>query len=163
DRMDWLKMLPLNPLAIAIGQLLTPMLVFTALEFLLFGGIALFFAKTQALLMIVLLFLIPFNFLLFAVDNLFFLVFPVRLDQKGGGDFQHFGRSMLQFFIRLITLFAIVGIAGGIGYLLYFISQIQSLGLITAWILLFGGACSIVPWIALAFERFDPSLHTPAD
>ncbi|MBN2329133.1 MAG: hypothetical protein JXR73_18485 [Candidatus Omnitrophica bacterium] len=163
DRMDWLKMLPLNPLAIAIGQLLTPTLVFTTLEFLLFGGIALFFAKTQALLTIVLLFLIPFNFLLFAVDNLFFLVFPVRLAQKGGGDFQHFGRSMLQFFIRMITLFAIVGIAGGIGYLLYIITQIQSLGLIASWILLFSAACSIVPWIALAFERFDPSIHTPAE
>jgi type IV secretory pathway VirB2 component (pilin) len=107
-------------------------------------------------------FLIPFNFLLYSVDNLFFLIFPVRIAQNQAGDLQNFGRTMLQFFTRMIILFLTVGVIAGLGALLYFGSKSWALTLIVSWILTVLASVIYVPFISFAFEKFDPSVDTPA-
>lgn len=162
DRMDWLKVLPIHSMSITIGQLLVPVIFFTILQFLLYMGVALFFEKVRWVLLGMLCFLLPFNFLLFSVDNLFFLLFPTRIVQPRPGDFQQFGRNIFLFFIRILFLMATLALSAAMGFLVYWLTASVMLGLILGWIVMAGSALSLVPWIAYAFERFDPSIHVPA-
>lgn len=163
DAMDWLKSLPLRPTAITIGQLVAPVSLLTGVHLLFLTAAMFFMPAARPMLLAVAAFSPAFNFLLLGLDNLLFLLFPVRMVASTPGDLQHMGRSMLDMFVKMFVLAGVCGTAaaiGWIGYLLAGESWFVALGL--AWLVLFVFDCAIVPCIAWAYGRFDVSVDTPA-
>ncbi len=162
DYLDWLKSLPLGSAAVATGQLVTPVVMMSALHLTILGGVAWIARDARPVLLSVALFVPLFNVLLFGLENLFFLLFPTRSVAAAPGDFQFFGRFMVEMFLKVIILAMCCGLAAALGSLVYFLfghSWIAALAV--AWLVLAAIAGAIVPCIAWAFRRFDVSLDTP--
>jgi hypothetical protein len=166
DRMEVLKTLPIRPSRLVVGQLAAPVLLISAFQVcaLLFtagmvGHIDWFFGATMA-------FILPFNFLLFEIENLLFLWYPVRMAAAAVGDFQAMGRNMLLMFAKMVVLGAvgvILGVVGGISYLVVHLAGGPAWLVtgIAVWFVFVGCAAALVPLIALAFSRFDVTRDTP--
>jgi hypothetical protein len=163
DYMDWAKSLPLRPIAIALGQLAVPVLLMTGIHILFFTAVAAFAQSLRTMLMAALLFSPPFNFLLFGVDNLFFLLFPNRAVAATPGDLQHIGRTMMEFFVKMFALALGCGAAAALGAGGYWIAGGSwAAALVLSWLGLLLCGCLVVPLIAWAYRRFDVSTDTPA-
>ena len=94
DRLPILKGLPIPAGAMVVGQIAAPVIIST-----LFQAVVLAFAavvRSQAPLFYVgsVLVLVPMNVLVFALDNLIFLLYPYRMQQEG---LEIFLRTMLTF------------------------------------------------------------------
>ncbi len=157
EQMELLKQLPLRPIAIAAGELAAPIILVTCLQLALFAIVA---VMTGNLLVALLagLFVLPLNILLYGIENLMFLIYPVRIAASTPGDFQHFGRQMMMMIAKMMLLGLIVGLAaagGAIAYLL--LGNSPAAGVIVAWSLLMLGVAAILPAVAWAFQRFDVS------
>ncbi len=100
-----LKALPTSSTSICAGQLFTPVVFASILQWLVIVG-ALPFASNQAILILLALasMVIPINFLIYAIDNISFLFFPSRLVPVGRMDFDFLGRSLLDFLLKCIVL-----------------------------------------------------------
>jgi hypothetical protein len=110
DRLATLKGLPITPTAAAIGQTLAPVLIATLFQT---GVLALAsIARSVPLqhLMLALLVIIPLNVLVFALDNLIYLLYPYRMQQEG---LEIFLRTMLTFTGKgLLFTAGLVALAG---------------------------------------------------
>jgi hypothetical protein len=94
DRMAMFKGLPISPATTAIGQTITPVLIAT-----LFQSAVLAFAIVARSLppyyfFSTMLVMLPLNALVFALDNLIYLLYPYRVQQEG---IEIFVRTMLTF------------------------------------------------------------------
>jgi hypothetical protein len=162
DRMDVLKTLPIRPGPLVVGQLIAPTLLISGIQWLAVAGLILAEPQGAAVYLAVGLLAVPFNFFLFGMENLLFLLFPTRLLPATPGDFQAFGRNLL------LTLFKFIGfgVAGVttflVAALVYFLTG-RSLpaALAAAWVVLSGFAAGLVPLAALAFRRYDVARDTP--
>lgn len=162
DHLDWLKSLPLRPAAVAAGQLVVPVLIMTISHALLFTVIGILVQGSREILIVLALFTLPFNAIVFAFDNLVFLLFPVRLVAATPGDFQHVGRAMVESMLKIVMLAIGCGLAAGLGGLAYWLSGWSwPAFLIASWLSLAVIAVAIVPCIAWAYRRFDVSTDTP--
>ena len=105
----------------------------------------------------------PFKTLLLAIENLIFLMFPTRPAAASPGDFQVLGRQAAQLIMKGIAVSVGFGIALAVAIPLYIATK-GSLVVLTvvAASLLVVEAGALVPAIAWAFARFDPSVDTPA-
>jgi hypothetical protein len=183
DRMATLKVLPVRPWRLAVGQLLTPVLLMTAFEWALLGLLAAAFRPERVLLGFA-AFAPPLTFLLFALENLLFLWFPTRVTVATPGDFQSGGRNILLMLGRAFGLGAAAGVAIVVGVAAGALALVAGgwagggswsafgrpvtlqetawgVGLAAAWAALaLSGAC-LVPLIALAFAAFDVGRDTP--
>jgi putative ABC exporter len=163
DRMDWMKMIPIDSLPIAIGQILTPVLIVSILEMTIFGGLAIGVKNNFSLLLAGILLAPSFNLLLFGLENLIFLLYPVRIAKVGPGDFQGFGRMMVLFFLKFVVIILVMGSIIGLGVGGYFLFDKSIIVFIAISLtLLTGCGLAIIQCIAWAFDKFDPSIHTPA-
>ena len=163
DHMETLKVLPLRPAAVAAGQLVTPILVLTALQLLLIAAAWPFFKSSPKLLGAVALFVLPFNAVLFGVENLLFLLFPVRMVSGTAASFQHFGRGVVEVFLKTVSLAVAAGIAAAAGALAFVLLEGSWIAaLAVAWLTLAALAVLLIPCVAWAFCRFDVSRDTPA-
>lgn len=94
DRLALLKGLPIAPAAVVVGQTLTPVLIATLFQ----TGMLAFAIVARSLpphyLVAAMLVLIPINVVVFAFDNLIYLLYPYRLHQEG---LEIFLRTMLTF------------------------------------------------------------------
>jgi hypothetical protein len=94
DRLATLKGLPITPAAAAIGQTLAPVLIATVFQ----AAVLAFAIAARSLpphyLVTAMLVMIPLNVLVFALDNLIFLLYPYRVQQEG---LEIFLRTMLTF------------------------------------------------------------------
>ncbi len=162
DRMEWLKQLPISSMAAALGEILVPTCIYVALELLLLGGIAILQPEAALTFLTAMVFIIPVNFMIFGVENFVFLLFPVRMVQTTPGDFQHMGRIMLFFLLKLIVILLALGLAALLGIFFYFLFlKSMLMGIIGAWIMLVLCALAFLPLTAWAYNRFDVSVHTP--
>ncbi|RJP33724.1 MAG: hypothetical protein C4527_03890 [Candidatus Omnitrophota bacterium] len=161
DNMDWFKMLPLSSMAIAIGQTVGIVFFISALQIVLIALCALFSKGGYLILLTAVLFTLPFNGILIAMDNLLFLLFPIRIMQSSPGDFQNFGRQMVYFLFKILALVIGLGIAAGLGGLLYWLTESWVLFFLVSWSLLILENMIIMVMLAWAFERFDLSVDTP--
>jgi hypothetical protein len=162
DHMDLLKTLPVRPLALASGELAGGIAVLSAMQLL---AVICFWAAgmSQFLLLLVVAFAIPLDALLLALNNLFFLIYPVRFVPSGTADFQFMGRAMLFMLLEMLALFPCVGLAAGVGGIAYFVSGLSWIIFgVAAWIVLVLELPLFFWALAWAFERFDPATHTPA-
>ena len=99
------KALPLRPMAVATGQILAPVLAASVIETALVLSTAAFAdTATRLWLLATLLFIPPLNALLFAFENLLFLLFPTKQVPVGRVDFDFFGRTLLEFVAKSFVL-----------------------------------------------------------
>jgi len=166
DRLAFLKTLPLSPWRLALGQLLAPTLLMTALQWLGLAAIAWLAPANEWLSLSCLTcaaYVFPINFLLFALDNLLFLLFPTRLMAATPGDFQALGRNVLLMAAKAIALFAVGLLAGTVGAVSFAVSGGSwAIGLTAAWPVVALSAAALTPLVAWAFVLFDVGRDTPA-
>jgi hypothetical protein len=103
-----------------------------------------------------------FNFVLIGLDNLLFLLFPVRLMATTPGDFQALGRNVLLSMGKLIGLSMMLVASLMVAGPVYVLTQSPALALLSACPVLLVGGAMLVPLVALAFRRFDVGRDTPA-
>jgi hypothetical protein len=167
DRIEVLKALPLPAWRVALGQLLAPTLILSAVQLLVTGLVQLLWGQVEVLLAAVAVFALPFNFLSFGLENLMFLWFPARPAPAAPGDFQMMGRQTLMMAAKLAALAAVLVPAAVVGV---------TAGALAAWLLdvdpvppalaagclvMAGLAAGVVPLLAQAFRRFDVARDTP--
>lgn len=182
DRIATLKSLPLASWRISIGQLLAPVIIVTTAQWIVLAT-ALAMAPADAkLLLVIAAYLLPFNFLLFGLENLLFLHFPTRLMAATPGDFQAVGRNLLFMLAKMTTLTVVVVMALLFGYVTYQIlctlprivavvgrSGLKEMleliapfaGVAAGWVVLALSGAMLVPLVAMAFNAFDVGRDTP--
>lgn len=161
DHLETLKSLPLDPRGIALGELVVPALVLTAVQAVYIAGAAIVLrwpvnvvVATAAALPVV-------NLVLLALENLLFLLFPVRLTNRGAGDFSLMGRQMLLFLGKFIVYAIIGGIGAGVFVLTKLITGLWTAGAAGAWLVMALAAVLMVQAVAKAFAKFDVSADMP--
>ena len=161
DHMDWLKGLPIHPLALSVGQLLVPVALLTGVHLLITVCLWAYLGPGTVPWPVI-PFLVPGNLLVIGLENLVFLLFPVRLVAATPGDLEHFGRNVLLGFLKLL-LVAVVGLFAGLaGGLVYIVSGSLAAALVVAWVMVAALAVSMVLLVSWAYLRFDVSTDVPA-
>lgn len=161
DRLSALKMLPVTPTSMVIGQLTIPVIATFGFQFVVVSISMLARPVPMSWYFSSLMILFPIVVFLVALDNLIFLWYPHRLVEEG---FEVFLRSILTFTSKIL----LCGI--GIGLILWcdFMSRLiadridlpQRPLFVTGLILL--GWCFALACLALvihAYKRFDPSVE----
>jgi hypothetical protein len=162
DRMDLLKALPVPTWRLVLGQLLTPVLLVTLVQMLALAAAQVVWGRVEPALAAAAIVALPFNFLLFAVENLFFLWFPTRLTGQGPGDFQFLGRHMLLWLGRLFVLGMVALAAALAGVLAYFVAGESAVAAVAAACTVVAVAdAALVPLLVLAFDHFDVARDLP--
>ena len=163
DRIDVLKSLPIRPAAMVIGQLTAPVVFISFMQALVLAVMAYASSKETVTfgLHAAIPLTIPFNFLLFGVDNLLFLLFPTRNLNAAPGDFHLMGRYVLLNLAKFVTLGLATTLAAIAAIPLYVLTHRALLAMTAAWIILAGCAAALVPFLALAYRQFDVAHDTP--
>ena len=161
DLIDHLKSLPVSAQALSIGQLLTPTLMMTACHLVIVASVAVAARRLDLLLVSAALLSLPFNALLFGVENFMFLLFPTRA-AANPADFQGYGRQILMLFAKGGIVVIAGGLAGGAGLIAHVLGASLPTAVIVAAIVLTALAAGTVPVVAWAFGRFDVSGDVPA-
>ena len=159
DTMENFKALPLRPWKIGAGQLAAPVLLTSLVELLLLGSVALFLDGTPRVISIGLMpFLVPFNLLLYGLENLLFLLFPTPLVPVGRVDFDFLGRTMVEFMVKTTILVGACALAAGAGMRMLDLTE-RSWPAVAgvAWLSLALIALLMLPLLSWAFNRFDIS------
>ena len=162
DRLDLLRSLPIRPLAVASAELIAPVLVLTLVQLLLLVAAAVSRLGDWPILLTAAAFAVPFNLLLVGLENLLFLLFPLRSAGLIAGDMQLFGRQMVVFvckFLLMLVALAVAATLGLVGYILG--GKSWAIFGAFAWVALCVVALAMVPLLARAYARFDPSVDTP--
>jgi hypothetical protein len=162
DRLDLLRSLPIRPVAVAAAEIFTPVLVLTAMQGTMLIGVALAFKHAWRFVIPAAAFAVPFNVLHVSIENLLFLMFPLRSAGLIAGDMQLFGRQMVIFcckFFLLLTALALAAAVGTIGYILG--HQSWTAFAAVSWVAVSVIALATIPVLARAYSRFDPSVDTP--
>jgi hypothetical protein len=161
DRMDVLKALPIPPAWLALGQLLAPSLVVSVTQGIVAIVLQIVIGRVEPLLLVVPLFALPVNFVLFGIENLLFLLFPVRMIAASPGDFQTSGRTLVIFFFKFLCLVPVILACVLAAVLVSWITGSLAAGLAGAWAVTLGCAIGLVPLVVVAFNRFDVTKDTP--
>jgi hypothetical protein len=161
DQMDHLKSLPASGAAVSLGQLVTPTLLMTACHLAIVGSVLAVSRRMDLVLVSAAALCLPFNALLFGIENFIFLLFPTRAAATPG-DFQGYGRQILVFFAKGALLLVTAGIAAAAGFVTYRLSHSWPATVGTAGAVLLAAAVGTVPAVAWAFARFDVAGDLPA-
>jgi hypothetical protein len=162
DYMDWLKMLPLSGMAVTIGELIPAVLLITLLQAFILIGLAAFEIIPVYLLAIAACVALPANLLFLTSENLLFLWYPARQTPIGPGDPQFMGRQVLMMVLRMLFIAAAVGIATGVMGLAWW-AGVRNMPIlwVLGWCVLTIQGLALIPLVASAFRRFDPSVDMP--
>ena len=155
-RMETCKALPIAPWRICVGQLVVPVVLSSVIGLVMILSTMLFLDGAAAHVAIALtVFALPFNLLLYGVENLVFLLFPAKLVPVGRVDFEFLGRTMVEFVAKTIIIFAALAVAVGVGLIVLHASGKSwiSFGL-ASWLSLAIIASLTVPMLGYAFRRF---------
>ena len=165
DVIETLKMLPIGPTRLALGQVLTPAILSTAIQGVALlgliagvGGVSI----PPATLGLGASVLFPANLYYYTVENLLFLWYPTRVV---AGQFD--GMAVVRQLLLLLAKGIAVGVAGGLataaGAGAYFLFGRQvGPALLVAWLTLAGLATALMPLLGRAFVDFDVSRDVPA-
>jgi hypothetical protein len=163
DLIDTLKALPVRPLAVAVAQLIAPVLVLWSCQMFLVAAAVVLKRVPAQVLPIAAAFALPLDAMLMALENLLFLMFPTRTQATGIGDMQGYGRQIVVLFAKMIVMLIAVGIAAGAGAGAYFGGgRSDAAFAITTAFVLSAEVVALIPLLAWAYERFDVSIDTPA-
>jgi hypothetical protein len=163
EQIDTLKALPLSPWAIVLGEVTAPVTILSCLHFLLLIGLSIVEPSHRLVVASIAIVVIPLNLLFSLIENLIFLLFPVREMAVSPGDLQGTGRRMIVLVLKLMGVLVVGGFATAAAALVYaFTDHSLALACGTAAMVLVGADAGLVPVLGVAFVRFDPSIHTPA-
>ena len=167
QRMAVLKTLPIRPFAVVIGQISTPTLLAFAFQATVLTATMVVRPFPTWMLLATLLLLAPLNALIFAIDNLVYLLYPYRLNQEG-----------IEIFLRTTLTFTAKGLIFTLGLVLTFLWSFAAhqlalrlpVGLNDAalvfvlggWAMLCATTWATLQLLAVVYLRFDPSQDTPA-
>jgi hypothetical protein len=164
DRMDWLKMLPARSMAIATGELIGGVLILASVQLIVFVATAAIAPSAINLAVAAALFCVPVNTVLLASNNFLFLLYPVRSSIGTSFDLQTFGRMTLSFLFQMLLLLPALGFPALFGAVACIAFDWSLLAfLVATWLVLVAELPLLMMGVAWAFERFDPSLHTPPE
>jgi Putative ABC exporter len=172
DRIALLKTLPIPPWRLALGQVLAPVLLVSLVQWLV---LAMYFVWIMqeglirpgrwpwhpgTILSLFGLFALPVNALLFALENLLFLLFPTRIVATNPADFQALGRNVLFLLAKSLVLGSVFSVAALVGFLvgMFYLR----LGYALAWLTIALFTAPLIPLIGWAFTIFDVGRDTPA-
>ncbi len=162
DQIDALKALPLASWTIVVGELAAPVTILSMLHLLCLLGLALVDPRQATIAGSVAIVVIPLNCLFSLIENLIFLVFPVRELNVSPGDLQGTGRRMIVLVLKLMGVLVVGGIATTVAAFVYaLLGRSLPLACGTAGVVLLGADVALVPLLGWAFVRFDPSVDTP--
>jgi hypothetical protein len=160
DQMPWLKSLPLRPLSVAAGEMATPVLLLCAAHLVMFGAAAVALPPMRATLLMAAVLAPPLDLLLVGVENLLFLLFPSR-GAAISGELGAMGRQVVLIVAKLLVVVFACGVATGLAVAAMALTHSALLAIGVAFAALAVQAISLVPLVALAYRRFDPSTDTP--
>jgi len=162
DHIDFLKTLPVAPLALATGELAGGVVVLAAIQLVLLAAL-LATGANPTIVLVAAAFVVPFDVLMLAMNNLLFLIYPVRIAPATSADFQLFGRLMLFMLLDFLILIPTLGIPAAVGAIAFFVSGSSWPAFaVTSWLALVAELPLMLILLAWTFERFDPSTETPA-
>jgi hypothetical protein len=163
EQIDTLKALPLRSWAVVLGELTAPVTILSGLHFLLLIGLCLVEPRHCEEAVSIAILIIPLNLLFSLIENLIFLVFPVREMAVSPGDLQGTGRRMIVLVLKLLGVIAVGTLATAAAMAVYyFVIASLPIASAAAAMVLLGADAALVPLLAWAFVRFDPSVDTPA-
>jgi hypothetical protein len=160
DRLEWLKSLPIHPAAIAWSEVGGSVLVLSALQAATLLAFWAFHRDGQTAFLIGLIALAPFNLLLFGVENMVFLIFPMRLAPTTAGDFQFMGKMWLLVMFKFLVLFVALAVAAA-GAIVYLLVPSVWLAAATSLALLVAIDICVLQVATVAFRHFDVSRDVP--
>lgn len=161
DHLEQLKLLPLSPARIVIGQLTTPVVLASAFQAAMFVGVGLLRSVEPRMVVAAIALCLPLTLLFVALDNLAFLLFPHRPTQEG---FEAFLRTILKFTAKSLLIVVFLLLVAAWGPVAAAIAELTAsrtatvfgLGIIVG---IAGLAVGSVACVVAAFRRFDVSLH----
>jgi hypothetical protein len=162
DRIEVLKTLPAPAWRVALGQLLTPALILTLLQWLAVVGVQIAWQRVDPFLTAFAAFAPLLNTYLVGLENLLFLWYPTRQLPTTPGDLHHFGRQMLLLLAKMLGLLLAALPAALLGWVVLLLGGGWPLASAAVWVVLLVPVIAIVPLVALAFDRFDVSRDVPA-
>lgn len=169
-----LKMMPLQPLSVVLGQLVVPVVLLTGFQFLALSSLVLHDSTLVPSLLITICFLVPTNTIIIALENLIFLMYPYRVAEF---DAQATVRRIVMLMAKFCVVFlaVLVSLLAGLGVLglkmavqsnAWLAETFMTLRwplLITTQLTALWAATSIVVWTTCwAYRRFDLSEDLPA-
>ena len=170
DRLVILKSLPLRPLIIVVGQLTTPVFIATTFQLFVLLLVSLFRPLPWEWIALSILLLLPLNVLIFAFENLIFLLYPYRIAQEG---FAVFLRTTLTFTAKgllfVLALVVMVAWAMSVGQLTQTINQAFQIACdqrmvfgIGVWLSIAAMSIFSILSVTRAFTQFDLSQDMPS-
>jgi Putative ABC exporter len=163
DQMAELKALPISPLRMALGQLVTPVAYITLLQWFILAAIGVASGRAEPFLWATAGFALVVNMLLLEIENAVFLWFPTRTAARSPGDIQRSGRAVLLMLAKVLCL----GLTGGFAFLVaaavyFLLGKNVAAAAVAGWFVLTCEAIGLVTLVALAFEQFDVARDVPA-
>jgi hypothetical protein len=161
ERLEVLKAMPISPLRLTVSQLAMPLLLVTALQIATLST-ALVANPARAPMLLWLIGFAPLvTLLMLGIENAAFLLVPNNQQAVTPGDLTAIARNAILFLAKGAALVLIGGFAGGIGYGLYYITDVKSLGLAAAWMVTACFTIGTLPVIAHCFRTLDLSAAKP--
>ena len=158
DRMDLLKTLPCSPYVIAAGEMLAPVCAMSAVHLILGLGMLAAGYSHPEFVLVGLLFVVPVNFIVIAMENLAFLLFPVRMTVGEAPGPQVAMRQMMMMFVKTIFVLMLTGFAALMGLVAHKLTGQIAVGIVVAWLVVVAFSAGLLPVLGWAFARFDPSV-----
>ena len=161
-RLGVLKQLPITPLAVTIGELAAPVLICIGFQSVVLAISTINGALSLPQAMLASLLLWPVCCLIFATENLVFMLAPHRQNQEG---LEVFVRTLLVFTAK--GIFLALALAGMLAWAFAsrslsgrFVDPVQANRIIFGagvWLVTSGLAAGAIGWLAKLYDQFDPS------
>jgi hypothetical protein len=162
DQMALLKTQPTSPWLLALGQLFAPVLIFTLIQWAALAGMLWFSTGPEPVLLAAAAFAPVYNFLLFGIENLLFLLFPTRVMVTTPGDFQAMGRNVVAQLAKALGLGGAALVAAAIGVIVWYCTRMNIwAGAAAAWVAAAMFAATLVPLLGWAFQLYDVGRDAP--
>jgi hypothetical protein len=157
EQMELLKSLPIRPLAMACGETIAAAMILVLLEWLAFAATALFAPAAATELLVAGLFALPYNWIIFGVENFLFLLYPSPAIVVGTEGFLKMGRLMLFLLAKFLVLGAAAIVAAIPAAIAYSVTQSIPVACLVAWLALLFQALGLLLLVTWAFQRYDVS------
>jgi hypothetical protein len=163
-RMDVLKALPIAPMASVAGQLFVPVLIASAMQWVLMVVIALALRSVPLGLWVATAFVPPVSIVLMAIENLPSFWFPLRHTPGSRPEpFELFGHVLLHPVVRMVGYAVAAGTTLLVASLAFFLfGERAAAAIFAAWLTLAATGAGLVALLAHTFDRFDVTQDTSA-
>lgn len=162
EYMELLKKMPVKEWRICLSQIMLPVAVSSLLQILLILAAAPFVKNVDFKhIIFIMMLIVPFNFILYLVENIIFLLFPARLVPVGRVDFDFLGRTLAEFLVKtlILALIAIVTLAALVGCYRYITHSWVLLAGI-GWLIPVLAGLSLHQLLVRVFIQFDSSKYS---